>query len=113
MSDTPEVTTTPAGAPDGAEAAAHPAPQPGGRIVWNEASLQQNYANVATVMATQEEFSILFGTQQGLRPDPRGMQVDLTNRMMVSPFLAKRLLKVLERTVAQYEDRFGKINVEG
>lgn len=82
------------------------------RVMWDESKMEENYANVATILATQEEFSILFGIQRGLRPDPRGMQVQLTNRILVNPFLAKRLLDVLTRTVEEYERRFGAIKIE-
>src|SRR5262249_45328668 len=83
------------------------------RVVWDESSMAENYANVATILATQEEFSVLFGIQRGLRPDPRGMQVQLTNRIIVNPFLAKRLMGVLSRTLDEYERRFGAIKLEG
>lgn len=75
--------------------------------------MTENYANVATILATQEEFSLLFGIQRGLRPDPRGMSVQLQNRILVNPFLAKRLLSVLQRTLDEYERRFGPIKIEG
>ena len=79
------------------------------RIHWDDSDMTENYANVATVIATQEEFSILFGVQKGLRPDPRGMTVQVSNRIMVNPFLAKRLLAVLTRTLDEYERRFGAV----
>ncbi len=91
--------------PATAEAAA-PA---GTRVVWDESKMFETYANVATVLATQEEFSLLFGVQKGLRPDPRGMNVQLASRVMINPFLAKRLLGVLTRTIEEYERRFGAI----
>lgn len=83
------------------------------RVMWDESRMAENYANVATILATQEEFSILFGIQRGLKPDPRGMQVQLTNRILVNPFLAKRLMGVLQRTLDEYERRFGPIKIEG
>ncbi|MEM9027332.1 MAG: DUF3467 domain-containing protein [Pseudomonadota bacterium] len=82
------------------------------RIIWDDSNMDETFANVATVLATQEEFSILFGTQRGLRPDPSGMHVKLRSRAIVNPFLAKRLLGVLSRTIDEYERRFGEISVE-
>ncbi len=82
---------------------------PATRVIWDESKMFETYANVATVLATQEEFSLLFGVQKGLRPDPRGMNVQLASRVMVNPFLAKRLLGVLTRTIEEYERRFGVI----
>ncbi|MEO1160772.1 MAG: DUF3467 domain-containing protein [Pseudomonadota bacterium] len=92
------------------EDAASDAPAAGaGRILWNEENMQQAYANVATVMATQEEMSMIFGTQRGLRPGPNGMVVDIQNRMIVSPHLAKRLNALLTNAIEQYEKQFGKL----
>lgn len=88
-------------------------PPSNARVVWDESAMGENYSNVATILATQEEFSLLFGIQRGLRPDPRGMQVQLTNRIIVNPFLAKRLKGVLTRTIDEYERRFGTIKIEG
>ena len=79
------------------------------RIHWDDSNMTENYANVATVIATQEEFSILFGVQKGLRPDPKGMTVEVSNRIMVNPFLAKRLHAILTRTLDEYGQRFGAI----
>lgn len=80
-------------------------------VVWDDSNMAENYANVSTILATQEEFSILFGTQKGLRPDPRGMRVEVSNRIMVNPFLAKRLSAILLRTIDEYEKRFGEIQM--
>jgi hypothetical protein len=95
--------------PEQATPATADATVPGTRVVWDESKMFETYANVATVLATQEEFSLLFGIQRGLRPDPRGMNVQLASRVMVNPFLAKRLLGVLTRTIEEYERRFGEI----
>lgn len=96
-------------APEQATPATAEATSAGTRVVWDESKMSETYANVATVLATQEEFSLLFGIQRGLRPDPRGMNVQLASRVMVNPFLAKRLLGVLTRTIEEYERRFGEI----
>lgn len=98
--------------PEQADPATADASQAGMRVVWDDTNMAETFANVATILATQEEFSLLFGVQRGIRPDPRGMQVQIKNRILVNPFLAKRLLGVLKRTVDEYERRFGEIKIE-
>ncbi len=79
-------------------------------VAWDESRMVENYANVATISATREEFSLLFGTQRGWRPNPSNdVAIELTNRVILNPFLAKRFLNVLQRTVEEYERRHGEI----
>lgn len=80
-------------------------------VAWDESKMQENYANVATISATREEVSLLFGTQRGWRPDPSDVAIQLTNRIILNPYLAKRFLGVLSRTVDEYEKRYGSIDV--
>jgi hypothetical protein len=37
----------------------------------------------------------------------------LTDRIIVSPYAAKRLMMLLDGVVKEYEKRFGVLNVEG
>jgi hypothetical protein len=37
------------------------------------------------------------------------MQVQMTNRIVLNPYAAKRLATVLNRVVAEYESRFGTL----
>ena len=38
------------------------------------------------------------------------MQVQMTNRIVLNPYAAKRLATVLNRVVAEYESRFGVLS---
>ena len=79
-------------------------------VAWDESKMMENYANVATISATREEVSLLFGTQRGWRPDPNDVAIQLTNRVILNPYLAKRFLSVLSRTIEEYEKRYGVID---
>ncbi len=97
MSDNPEMKSEAFGAPS---------------VAWDESNMVESYANVATISATREEFSLLFGTQRGWRQDPsKDVPIALTNRVILNPYLAKRFLNVLSRTVEEYERRYGNIDV--
>lgn len=98
MSDTPDT------APENFTAGSQPS------VDWDESRMVENYANVATISATREEFSLLFGTQKGWRQSQNDVSIELTNRVILNPFLAKRFLNVLQRTVEEYERRYGDIS---
>lgn len=38
--------------------------------------------------------------------------LQLTDRIIISPYAAKRLVKLLEGVVGEYEKRFGALNVD-
>lgn len=82
-------------------------------INWNDKNIESQYSNIATVTATREEFFFLFGTHQNWRGAESGqpVNVELSNRMVLSPFAAKRLLLILNQTVKAYEERFGEVKL--
>jgi hypothetical protein len=84
-----------------------------GRINWDDTSITSTYANIATATATREEFFLLFGIHQNWKGMPADGQlnVKLTQRVVLNPYAAKRLTKLLERSIAVYEERFGTIHI--
>jgi hypothetical protein len=48
---------------------------------------------------------------QAWERESRKMQVQLTNRIILSPFAAKRLAMLLPAVMQQYEARYGSINL--
>lgn len=84
-----------------------------GRINWDDTTITSTYANIATATATREEFFLLFGIHQNWKGMPADGQlnVKLTQRVVLNPYAAKRLTKLLERSIAVYEERFGTIHI--
>lgn len=82
------------------------------RINWNTATLRTSYANVANVSSTREEFTLLFGTNQTVQAASGELNVDLTDRIILNPFAAKRLALVMQNVVSAYEARFGALPLE-
>jgi hypothetical protein len=74
---------------------------------WDDSQMKSAYANVCNVTSTQEEVVLLFGINQAWN---RGQ---LTDRIIVSPFAAKRLAMLLDGVVKEYKRRFGSLNVDG
>lgn len=81
-------------------------------VKWDDSKMQTSYANVVNVSSTREEVSVFFGTNQTWNiPEDREFDVELTNRMMLNPYAAKRLSILLETVLKQYETKFGALNI--
>lgn len=84
------------------------------RVVWDDSAMQSSFANVINVMNTREEFTLLFGTNQTWNVvGSKELTVKLSNRIVLTPYAAKRLLTQLNQHLAEYERRFGVMNLEG
>ncbi len=100
----------PAAAPAEAAAAARPADPT--KIRWEDSNMRSSYANVCNVTSTREEVVMLFGINQAWNRGQKEVTVQLTDRIIISPYAAKRLVKLLEGVVGEYEKRFGALNVD-
>lgn len=85
----------------------------GTRIKWDDSGMKSSYANVCNVTSTREEVVMLFGINQAWNRGQKEVTIQLTDRIIVSPFAAKRLALLLDGVVKEYEKRFGVLNVEG
>jgi hypothetical protein len=84
----------------------------GTRIKWDDANMKSAYANVCNVTSTREEVVMLFGINQAWNRGQKEVTIQLTDRIIVSPYAAKRLSMLLQGVVSEYEKRFGALNVE-
>lgn len=82
------------------------------KVKWDDAKLKTSYANVCNVTSTREEVTLLFGTNQAWHAGQEELTVELNERIILSPFAAKRLLLLLTNVVNQYEQRFGQLSIE-
>ena len=80
-------------------------------IVWDDSNMRSVYANVANVTGGREEIILLFGMNQAWQASQTEVKVQLNERLVLSPFAAKRLSILLSKTMAEYEKRFGVLNV--
>src|SRR5947209_377552 len=96
-----------AGAP--APQANRPAPT-GPTIRWDDSNLKSSYANVCNVSTTREEVVLVFGINQAWERGQNEIHVQLTDRLILSPFAAKRLAGLLTSVIADYEKRFGTLS---
>lgn len=88
------------------------APEVPTKVVWNDSKMDTTFANVVNVLSTREEFTLLFGTNQTWNVvGSKELTVDLSNRMVLTPFAAKRLAALLQARIADYESRFGEMKL--
>lgn len=83
--------------------------QQGPLIRWDDSKMRSSYANVCNVSSTREEVTLLFGTNRAWRSGQKEVAIELNERIIVSPFAAKRLSRLLNNVVADYEKRFGPL----
>jgi hypothetical protein len=81
------------------------------KIVWDDTSMHSVYANVANVTGGREELIVLFGMNQAWQPGQKEVKIQLTERVVLNPFAAKRLSVLLTRTISEYEKRFGALDI--
>jgi hypothetical protein len=84
----------------------------GTKIKWDDSAMKSAYANVCNVSSTREEVVMLFGTNQAWNRGQKEVTIQLTDRIIVSPFAAKRLSMLLGAVVKEYESRFGALEIE-
>ena len=81
-------------------------------IVWDTSNMRSTYANVINVGGDRAEFSLLFGMNQSWGAEQKAVKVQLTDRIVINPFAAKRLAKILNDAVNDYESRYGSIHIQ-
>ncbi|WP_300666917.1 DUF3467 domain-containing protein [Desulfoluna sp.] len=84
----------------------------GTKVLWDTSKLSSAYANVCNVSSTREEMTLLFGTNKSWNPAEKELTVELTNRMIMNPYAAKRFSVLLDKIVKEYEERFGELKLD-
>lgn len=83
------------------------------KVKWDDSKMNSSYANVANVTSTREEVVLFFGMNQNWQGSQEEVMVELTQRLILSPFAAARLHSLLGGVLQQYEARFGKLPTPG
>ncbi len=83
------------------------------KVVWDDSKMNSTYANVANVTSTREEVVLFFGMNQNWQGGQGEVKVELSERIILSPFAAARMHALLGGVLQQYEARFGKLQLPG
>ena len=81
-------------------------------IKWDDSNMTSSYANVCNVASTREEVVLLFGINQAWHAGQKEVTIQLTDRLILSPFAAKRLSVLLSNVLREHESRFGPVPVD-
>lgn len=82
-------------------------------VKWDDANMRSSYANVCNVASTREEVVLLFGINQAWHAGQKEVTIQLTDRIILSPFAAKRLALLLGNLLREHESRFGPLPIDG
>mgnify|MGYP003622586243 CR=1 FL=1 len=83
----------------------------GPKINWDDTQMKSSYANVCNAVGTREEVVLFFGLGNPSQSGGPEITVSLSQRVILSPFAAKRLATLLNNVVTQYEARWGSLEV--
>jgi len=96
----------------GGDRAAGPAGEGGVRVHWDDANMRSQYSNVCNVTGTREEIVLLFGVHKAWHSGVKEVTVQLQERVILSPYAAKRMSLLLSRVLREYEARYGTLQTE-
>ena len=82
------------------------------RIRWDSTNMRSSYANVINAQGTREEIVLFFGMNQTWDAGQKELTVQLSDRIVLNPFAAKRLSILLNNVIRDYESRYGMMEVE-
>jgi len=82
-------------------------------VRWDETDARALSPSICTISATPQEFVFLFGKEDALARHGLRRTVHDAVRVIVSPFMVKRLKAALDEVLSQYELRFGPLELAG
>ncbi len=82
------------------------------KIRWDDSSMRSVYSNVCNVSGTREEIVLLFGMNQAWHSGQKEVTIQLADRVVLSPFVAKRLALLLGNVIRDYESKYGALDIE-
>ena len=104
-------------ADDNSKGAPSPPPAPGSSaaptVTWDDSGMRTSYANVVNATSTREEITLFFGTNLTWNPvETKAFSVRLNDRIVLSPYAAKRLWLLTGAILREYETRFGALTMD-
>lgn len=82
------------------------------QVKWDDSNMKHSYANVCNATSTREETVLMFGMNQAWQAGQKEVTVQLSDRIILSPYAAKRLSLLLTNLVKQHEERFGPLPLQ-
>ena len=80
-------------------------------VIWNDSNMKSLYVNATNVVGGREEIMMLLGLNQAWNMNQGKVKVDIAERVVMTPYTAKRLAVMLAATLKAYEAKFGTIDI--
>lgn len=82
------------------------------QLAWDDRKMATSFANVVNIQSTREQVDLFFGTNQTWNiSNEAPLSIELSNRVILSPFAAKRLSTALASVIKEYEARYGALKI--
>lgn len=81
------------------------------RVTWDDSNMRSVYSNATNVAGGREEIVLLFGMNQAWHAGQKDIKIQLSDRIILSPFAAKRLSVLLNNVLQDYEKRYGVLEL--
>lgn len=82
------------------------------QLQWDDSRMATSFANVVNIQSSREQVDLFFGTNQTWNAGGGNtLSIELSNRIILSPFAAKRLSVALSGVLREYESRYGALDV--
>ena len=81
-------------------------------IKWDDTNIRNTYANICNITSSREEVSLMFGMRKNMDTDNNELTVELSDRIVLNPYAAKRLALLLKEVIDQYEEKLSKIELD-
>jgi hypothetical protein len=83
-------------------------------VLWDDSRMVTHFANVVNIQSTLEQVDLFFGTNKTWKnANEKQVRVELTDRVILGPFAAKRLWLALGNVLKEYEARYGALKLNG
>ena len=81
-------------------------------LKWDDSNVRSAYANICNVVSSREEVSIMFGMNQKMDTENNEITIEISDRIILNPYAAKRVAQMLNNVIEQYEEKFSKIELD-
>jgi len=81
-------------------------------VKWDDTNIRSTYANICNVISSREEVSLMFGMNQKMDTETNELTIELSDRIVLNPYAAKRVAFLLNDVIEQYEQKFSKIELD-
>lgn len=80
------------------------------RVRFDDSAMASSYANVANVGISKDEVSFLFGMNRTWGAIKDEVVIELSQRVIMTPSVARSFMQTLQRIMAEYDRQTGEKN---